>query len=120
MPVIAHWGTRYVVDLKLLSNPFEVIEFELERGMGMWATNSTSGSRCEIFRPVRWKRGAAAASLSRFSAFLPALSSVPDAHLPVSWIVNHLYDRRMPGHVVFDSYPPPEAVLNPDGEMLRD
>ena len=40
--MIEHWGTRHVVGLKLghlrqLSSPFEVIEFESERGKGMWA-----------------------------------------------------------------------------------
>ena len=40
MPLIEHWGTRYVVDTKLghfrrLSSPFEVIEFESEWGKGM-------------------------------------------------------------------------------------
>ena len=39
--MIEHWGTRYLGDLKLghfrqQSSPFEVSEFESERGKGMW------------------------------------------------------------------------------------
>ncbi len=39
LPVIDHWGTQYVVGLKLghfrqLLCPFEVIEFESDRGRG--------------------------------------------------------------------------------------
>ena len=38
--MIEHWGRRYVLDLKVghfrqLSSPFEVIEFESERGKGI-------------------------------------------------------------------------------------
>ena len=39
-PVVEHWGTRYVVDLKVghfgqLSSPFEVIRFGADWGKGM-------------------------------------------------------------------------------------
>ncbi len=45
LPLSEHWGTRYVVDLKLrhlwqLSSPYAVIEFDSERGMGI------GGERC--------------------------------------------------------------------------
>ena len=50
--MIEHWRTRYVVDTKLghssqLSSPFEVIEFESERGKGMWA--AVGVVRCSRF-----------------------------------------------------------------------
>ena len=42
LPVVEHWGTRYVEHLKSghfrhLSSPFEVVEFESDRGKEMWA-----------------------------------------------------------------------------------